>query len=246
MIISSKTNDKFKRLCKFREPKYARAENKCVIETAKVVSDAISKINIDSIYVEISSIDKYKQLLQNVSCDIYYIDPNLCKIVSDTATPSDIFAIVDIPRCEHTSDRYLVLDGVQDPSNIGSIIRCAKAFGFDTIYAIDSAFAYSSKVIRSSMGYVFDVSIITMTREQFSENRFENLYYADMSGKELYKIQSLPQKLGILLGSEGQGVSEMAKSKCVGAIRVPMTNSVESLNVSVACGIILSYINYKF
>ena len=67
-----------------------------------------------------------------------------------------------------------------------------------------------------------------------------------MSGKELYKIQSLPQKLGILLGSEGQGVSGMAKSKCVGAIRVPMTNSVESLNVSVACGIILSYINYKF
>ena len=46
MIISSKTNDKFKRLCKLREPKYARAENKCVIETAKVVSDAISKLNI--------------------------------------------------------------------------------------------------------------------------------------------------------------------------------------------------------
>lgn len=159
--------------------------------------------------------------------------------VSNLETPEGVLAVVPIPKSTAITYPYLVLDGVQDAGNVGTILRTAKAFGFDTVFCVNCADPWSQKVLRSAMG------------AQFGLNVYENFDYANVGG-ELY-IADMPNatekntplsarpknKFGIVLGNEGHGVGAEIRELPHKIVSIPQKKGVESLNVSVAGAIIL-------
>ena len=135
----------------------------------------------------------------------------------------------------------MVLDNLQDPSNLGAIIRSAMAFDFKSIIMLNGVYPYSAKVIRSSMGYVFDINIISYNNAElidFLQKNKYNLVSADMSGIDLKEFKpKFP--LAVVIGNEGNGVSSELKQLSTQIVKIPMNNGVESLNAGVSASIIM-------
>jgi TrmH family RNA methyltransferase len=143
-------------------------------------------------------------------------------------------AVFNVPKNTIHSDRFLVLDRIQDPGNMGTILRTAAAFGFNTVYEIDCVDPYSPKVLRASSGMVFNLNIIEATFETLPD---KPLFVADMHG-ETPGVS--PKEFGIVLSNEGQGVDErFLKLPNAKIAAIPMASGVESLNVAVAGGILM-------
>jgi len=160
-------------------------------------------------------------------------DPKPFDRISSLETSQGILAVVPIPKSSDVTFPYLVLDGIQDPGNVGTILRTAAAFGFNTVFCINSADVWSQKVLRSAMGAQFHLNI----HEGFDQiPEGSELYIADLGGT----TQPRPSgKFGLVLGSEGQGISERIKSFPHKITTVPISGNVESLNVAVAGGILM-------
>lgn len=246
-IITSKSNPIIKYALSLKEKKHALKNGQCIVESEKVVHDLLlSKNKVSTLLVSADKATKFEHLTKRHDGKICYISSDVAKYISDTTTTSGVFAIVDIPKNIPSRKNFLVLDNIQDPSNLGAILRSAKAFGYDDVIMIGGVFAYCPKVIRSSMGYVFDTNIIDMTLEQFADYMYANnfmLYCADMDGFDVKDAPAVSSHYGIVFGNEGNGVSLALKSMCNSVISVPMQNNVESLNVSVSAGIIMYNLN---
>ena len=131
---------------------------------------------------------------------------------------------------------------MQDPGNVGTIVRTAAASGFDTIYLINSADYLSAKVIRSSAGMIFKINLFNVSYDELlkitSENKL-NLICADMKGENIYKFKPNLSSFGIVIGNEGNGVSEVLRGACKFTVSLPMKNGVESLNAGVTASILM-------
>ena len=243
MLISSKQNDIIKYANSIKEPKYAKKYGECIVESEKVVNELVLKNMISTILIEKSKVGKFKYVLDNFKGKVYEITDSISKSLTESITSSGIFAFVKIPNNKSiVGDKILVLDNLQDPSNLGAIIRSAYAFDFKSIVMLSGVYPYSAKVIRSSMGYVFDINLISFNNytellDFLGKNKY-NLVCADMSGEELVKFKS-PKKIALVIGNEGNGVSETLINNASHIIRIPMHNGVESLNASVSASIIM-------
>ena len=150
------------------------------------------------------------------------------------AFDTDIIATVPIPvSTEHTTP-FLILDRIQDPGNLGTILRTASAFNFNTIYLIDCADPWSQKSIRSAMGAQFHLNIHKYNPDHIKGS---TIYIADLNGTPLSAIKPTAP-FGIIMGNEGRGVSAELKRLPHQVVTIPIKN-VESLNVAVAGGIIM-------
>ncbi len=142
---------------------------------------------------------------------------------------------------EKPKTNYLIIDGLQDPGNVGSLIRTAAACGFDYVYLIDSVKVTNSKLIRSSVGTIFNVKVFELSRKQFIEKIKEwhlKLLKADMNGTNIFRFNNTEQ-IGVVVGNEGQGVSKEISDLCCMSISIPMKNNVESLNAAISGSIIM-------
>ncbi len=167
------------------------------------------------------------------------LDPSLMKEIVMTETYVDTFAVCEMKQAERDTRRILFLDDIQDPDNLGALLRSAAAFGFlKVIISHRSADFYNEKTIRAAKGAIFDLELI---RGSLSEQMsiYKRLGYrmigADAHG-QTSPIQS--DKLGLVLGNEGHGLSQSVIDCCDGFVRIE-TSHVESLNVSVAGGILM-------
>jgi TrmH family RNA methyltransferase len=128
---------------------------------------------------------------------------------------------------------------------LGAIIRTACAFGFDTIFTIDSVYPYSAKAIRSSMGYVFTVNFVDVDYSQLEKIKKNNnilFYAADMDGEIIDDIVVNAENVAVIIGNEGQGVSKELRLVADKTVAIPMKNNVESLNASVSASIIMYFL----
>jgi len=246
MLISSKQNDIIKYANSIKEPKYSKKYGECFVESEKVINELVLKNIVSTILVEENKLDKYKHILHNFKGKVFEITESISNYLTESVTSSGIFAFVKIPNNRQSvGDRILVLDNLQDPSNLGAIIRSAMAFDFKSIIMLNGVYPYSAKVIRSSMGYVFDINIISYNISQlidFLEKNKYNLVSADMSGTELKSfIPKFP--LALVIGNEGNGVSQELKKLSNQIVRIPMNNGVESLNAGVSASIIMYNLN---
>ncbi|MCM1403955.1 MAG: RNA methyltransferase [Prevotella sp.] len=149
-------------------------------------------------------------------------------------------AVARIPQPTAPTTPFLVLDRIQDPGNLGTLLRTALAFNFKTIYTIDCVDPYSPKVIRASSGMVLRLNVIDTDYEHLPVN---TLYYiADLHGKPPTPIKH--PNFGIVLGNEGQGINPIFYQKPHQVVTIPMTAGCESLNVAVAGGIIMCYTHF--
>ena len=169
------------------------------------------------------------------------VSPSTLAKISDTQTPQGILLVVrqQLSTLEEVAAKKIiaVLDGVQDPGNVGTILRTAEAFNCGVILLDGSAEIFNPKVVRSSMGAIFYLPIVTLTRAEFlsamAVRNVEILAAALDSSAEVYSRHDFSRQAAIVFGSEASGVSKEI-------IFIPMSGRAESLNVATAAAIILS------
>lgn len=167
---------------------------------------------------------------------------------ASTDTPQGVLAVSDIPDASLTAPgplaRYLVLDAVQDPGNVGTVIRTAAAFGVTaTICLPGTVDVWNAKVVRSAMGTLFSHSVVPLSVPgllAFLKDHKVDCWAADTEGDTLGQlVQALPRRLALIVSNEGAGLSAEASALVTKHVSIPMAPGVESLNVAVATGILL-------
>lgn len=241
--ITSRQNPRIVEISKLKQKKFRDETGLVILEGERIVCDALNQgIQPKSIAVCENALAKFEHLLNTVDCDIFVLAQNVFEVLTNTQNSQGILAVVKFepsPFCLPTQN-FLVLDGVQDPGNLGTIIRTAVALNYTQIYLHNCVDIRNDKVLRATMGTVFkaklmivDVSLLQQIANQ------ANLVVADMNGTDLHKI-ALKGMFGIVLGNEAHGVSSELKNLSKKTVSVPMQNNVESLNVAVA-GALLMY-----
>ncbi|MBE5738385.1 MAG: RNA methyltransferase [Clostridiales bacterium] len=239
-MITSKDNDLIKLCNKIKQKKHSREERLCLVETIKLVNQLYLKGKLTHILV---TSEKYDLVRNYNKCEIIIVSDSIADYLSEAKTTDGVFGICKIiDNTNYDYSRCLVLDRLQDPSNLGAIIRSAHAFGYNTIFAIDSVYPYTYKSIRSSMGYVFDINYIDTNLDgllEYKEKYNISLVSADMSGEIVDDFEPKSDNIAIVIGNEGKGVSRELMNLSDNTIRIPMGDDVESLNASVSAGIIM-------
>ena len=231
MIITSLDNPKIKYLASLSKAKERKQEQKFIVEGKHLVDEAKKQ----NVLIEAYSIEEKEGYIQ--------VSPSVMKKISNTNTLVSEIGLCKMLEKRELSNKLLLLDGVQDPGNMGALIRSAKAFGFDTIILGDGCVdIYNDKVIRSSQGAIFKLNFITSNIKDFILSHKEYKIYGTnvVNGIPMEDVMK-EGKLGIVLGNEGNGISKETSSVIEKNIYIPMENT-ESLNVSVAGGILMYYL----
>lgn len=239
-MITSKDNKTIKLIDKIKQKKYSRELSLCFVESIKIVKQLYNQNLVDTI---ILSEDKQNLIKTFNGCRIEVVSNNIAKYISDSVSFDGVMAIAKIsPQNIADYSKCIILDNIQDPSNLGAIIRSARAFGYNTILAINSVYPYTFKCIRSSMGYIFDINYIDITFNQLielKENSKLSIISADMNGISLDNFTKPSGNYAIVIGNEGNGVSDEMLKLSDSVISIPMMNNVESLNASVSASILM-------
>lgn len=242
--ITSSSNEWLKNVAKLKDKKYSQMYSLCLVETYKIVKECLNKGIVKEVILTRTQYQKHGELYTK----LIVIEDNLASKLSSTNATDGIFAVIAIPKQEtKIGDNILVLDHLQDPSNLGAIIRTAYACDYQTIYLLGSVYPYSAKVVRSSMGYVFDIKLKEVTLADIKEQK-QNGYAclcADMNGENIFTCKWVPKKHMLVIGNEGHGVSEDLFKLVDRTLSIPMGNKVESLNASVSAGIMMYQINQQ-
>lgn len=238
MVITSTENDKVKEVVKLlNDRKYRKTSGKYVIEGARLVADAVSNhASVQSVFVSESRQSNYCYDNQIVVSDKVFAK------MSDTVNSQGVLAVVAKRETESLSrSNALILDGLQDPGNVGTLLRTAASCGFLDIYAFNTVDLYSPKVLRAAMSAHCYLNLYE--RDDMDE-LFEELYdyeilACDMSGESVFKHQFLGVKVALILGNEGNGLSEYVRKNVEKKVSLPMLTNFESLNVAVAGSVIM-------
>lgn len=250
MIITSKDNELIKHVKKLKEKKYRDEFGEYIIEGIKIIEEAIAeKAKIKKIII---CKDREYKSLANSSYDFVYVDERVFSSISDVTNPQGVMAIVeksDDKQIDFSEDTFLILDNIQDPGNMGTIIRTCDSLNMkQIIVSKGSADVYNPKVVRSTMGAIFRVRVIEQNDlvETIKEMKKHNIkvYATDLkTDKSIYNISY--EKSAIVIGNEANGVSSEVLNECTEKIKIPMLGKTESLNAAIATSIILYEINRK-
>ena len=240
MVYTSINNEKIKNIKKLQTKKYRDLENKYFIESEHLVEEAYNSGTLDTLIVSENS---------NFKLDITTITVNevVKKYLSELESPKDVMGICKKKEGKIEGNKILILDGVQDPGNLGTIIRSSAAFNVDTIIlSNDTVDLYNSKVVRSSQGMLFKTNIVKGNLLEIIPSLKEQGYkvYATNveNGMDIKEIDK-NEKMAIIMGNEGNGVKKEISSLSDKNIYIKMNQTCESLNVAVATSIILYEIN---
>ena len=175
---------------------------------------------------------------------VFLLSDPVFRSVCDTKTPQGIAAVLSLQAKEAAGPRLLALDGVQDPGNVGTIIRTADAAGFDGIlFSPDCADLFSPKVLRSTMGSIFRLgfSFPASLPEKLESLKKEgySILSTQLDGDPFYERKAVSDSFVLVIGNEGNGVSDAVKSTATHRLRLPMRGGAESLNAAVAAGIMM-------
>lgn len=258
-IITSKENALIKKVCKLKERKYRNEYGMYIAEGAKLVKEAINenaKINQIIVSEEAISSNLIEKILKVELQKVEYIQVtnDIFKMLSDVEKSQGIMAVIekraDEKEIDYKQDIILALDDIQDPGNLGTIIRTADSVGLTQILVSKGTVeAYNPKVIRSSMGAIFRVKIIECvdlvnTLKQVKSNDFQIMVTSLKAKKSIYDI-NLKRK-AIVMGNEANGVSQDILDLANEKVIIPMLGKTESLNASVATAVILyEYVRQK-
>ncbi len=252
-IITSKDNPVIKLYQKLSSSKKERVQyGLFVLEGLRITEDAIrEESGLSHILITEQAYEKYgEKLFQADLRDtrVIVISNELGNKIASTGTPQGVFAICRIPAQKQMTfaenGRYIVLFGLQDPGNVGMMIRTADALGLDGVILSGSCDLYSPKVIRSTMGSVFRVNIMI---ENDAEKLFEMLHSSGVEtsaaviDKDAVPVTDLcfEGRQAVLIGNEGNGLPREISNACTRRITIPMHGNVNSLNAAMAAGILM-------
>lgn len=234
MKITSLTNQKVKYYVRLKDKKFRDAENMFLVEGDHLVNEAINK----GYAREIISLNEFDSDLP-----VVLVTEEIMKKISSQKSISPICAVCRKIPTNKIGETVIALDDIQDPGNLGTIIRSSVAFDIDTILLGDkSVDLYNEKVIRSSEGMIFKKNVLRCNlHEKLLELKKSGyqIIGTDLKNGTNVKAFDFPKKVVIVMGNEGNGLSDLVKEVCDNYIYIDMNNECESLNVAVASSIIL-------
>ena len=243
MIITSKNNDTYKFLKGLLEKKH-RQENKLFMVEKPVVIEEARDFEIEYLAVSESAFkeNKFENILKRVEeKNIYVFSDKIFKNLCDAVTSPGILAYYrEIHRdFDRTSGKFLYLDDIREPGNLGGMIRSADAFGLDgLIISPNSCDLYNPKTVRSSMSSIFRVPIYFMSREELVNLDF-NIIATSLENSRSTRDYEFKDKDIVVIGNEAKGVSDFLMSHAKEFLNIPISPNVDSLNANVAASIII-------
>jgi TrmH family RNA methyltransferase len=240
MVITSKSNQLIKKVVALSDKKFRREYGEYLVEGIKPVSECINAGK------EISQIVCTQNLAEKYDGALVVSD-ELFKYISSEKTPQGVLAVVKLPETKVLSPKghSLLLDKLQDPGNLGTIIRTANAAGYSDIYLVNCTDAFSPKAVRASMSGIFFVDIhIGEYEEVFKALSGIPLITADMDGENIFSFNP-PKNFCLCIGNEGNGVSDEVKGHSAFTVKIPMRSTCESLNAAVSAAISMYTLNNK-
>ena len=236
MKIESLDNKKVKNWTKLKEKKYRDQNGLFLIEGNHLIEEA-SKYNV---IVEIITTD---ESLSSEIYPIYYVSEAVMKKLSFQVTSSNICAVCKKLEENEINSSCLILDGIQDPGNLGTMIRSAVAFNVNhLVLGFDCVDLYNEKVIRASEGMLFHLNIIRTDLTAFIneiKQKDYHVYKTDVENGKHVNQTKFSKKSAVIIGNEGNGVSEAIKKLVPDSIYIPMNDNCESLNAGVSASIIM-------
>ena len=234
-MITSLTNERIKEYAKLNQNKYREEKGLFIVEGPHLVEEA-KKLGL--LVEVITTLPTVEGLLVNDA---------VMKKISNTVHPVKVLGICKMLKKSEIKDHVLVLDTISDPTNLGTLLRSAVAFGFDTVFLSNGCVdCYNDKVIRGSQGAIFKVNIIKGDLLEFLskiKKTHQILGTNVRIGEDVSKVQIKP-KMAVILGNEARGMCEEANQYTDSNLYIKMFNT-ESLNVSVAGSILMYEISKK-
>ena len=258
-VITSKDNEIVKEIKKLKEKKYRDQENKFIVEGIKMVQEAINEnVKISKIVVCEDCINdgtlKQDLLYEIAKQNCVYVSEKIFQTITDVETPQGILAVIEKNNNEDEisfdEDIIVVLDGIQDPGNLGTILRTIDSVGLKQIVLSEKTVdAYSPKVIRSTMGAIYRINVIRSKNiieilKDMKKNKYEIVVTSLQTEASIYDMDY--KNKVIVIGNEANGVSKKVLDIANKKVKIPMLGKTESLNVAVATGVILyEYVRKK-
>ncbi|MDD3839558.1 MAG: 23S rRNA (guanosine(2251)-2'-O)-methyltransferase RlmB [Clostridia bacterium] len=253
--ITSMKNPLIKRIRSLNIKKYRDQYNRFIIEGTKIVDEFIdSGASIDQVLYSdkvfsMSYGDQLIEKLEDNKIENIKVDDNILKQLCNTKTPQGILAVVkkiEYQLCDviDKAELLIIIDGVQDPGNLGTIIRTADAVNVDgIIVSQDTVDVYNDKTIRSTMGSILRVPVVKCSNLGgcIQKLRGDNFFIcaADVNATSYYFDIIYPDKTALLIGNESRGIDDGVLAVSDKSVKIPMPGGSESLNVSIATAVIL-------
>ena len=258
-VISSKDNEFIKHVKKLKDKKYRDINQEFVIEGIKLIREAIEE-NADIKQIIIcdnclnSDVIPKKLMYEIAKYECVYVTEKIFRTITDVNTPQGLLAIIGRNSTEneinYNQDIIVALDDIQDPGNLGTILRTVDSIGLNQILVSKgTADCYNPKVVRSTMGAIFRIKIIECdnlekTLQEARNHQYKVIVTSLQTENSVYDIKY--NKKVVVIGNEANGVSAEIQNLADEKIKIPMLGKTESLNASVATGIVLyEYVRQK-
>ena len=237
MLYSSINNEKIKNIKKLNTKKYRDETNMYLVEGEHLVKEAYENNALEELI-----------LLENIELNIKiktnYVTENVLKHISNLDNPNGIIGICKKKENNLQGNKIVILEDIQDPGNLGTIIRSCVAFNVDTlVLSKNTVDLYNPKVIRATQGMIFKLNIIISEnlKELITDLKKNNYTIYSTNVKNGKSLKTIEKKglFAIIMGNEGNGVSEELNNICDEFLYIDMNKNCESLNVAVATSIIL-------
>jgi len=260
-IIVSAQNTLIKEVKKLQQKKYRDFNKKYLVEGIRMVEEGLRYDVLESFFYDeticktgrgSNLLHKIKEKVKsenNTGC--YEVTSSILNGLAETETPQGIVAvaiqrITELPSLAYNNDTglLLIIDGIQDPGNLGTLLRTAWACGTQAVICLPGTVEpFNNKVVRATMGSIFQIPLIineswTNTKRWCYEQQY-SLVAGDISGQFEYSKVHYPQKVALIIGNEGHGLMSVSPDQVDYKVKIPLLNGVESLNASVAGGILL-------
>ena len=239
MVIESKSNPRARAMAALKQKKIRRERGEYLVEGVKMVSECIAAgCGVSCIMCT----EEYGSAFPGavvVSRAVY-------ESISDEMSPQGVLASVKLPdvSARPATGKCLLLDGLQDPGNVGTIIRTANAAGYGEVYLAGCADPFSPKAVRASMSGIFFTRVMqcASASEAIGVLGGVPLVCADMNGRSVYDFAP-PEIFCLCIGSEGSGLSGEVRAAAAHTVKIPMRPTCESLNAAVSAGILMYILN---
>lgn len=249
-MITSTSNPQVKRLLLLQKKSKARNEEGVfVVEGLRMFAE-VPQERVEKVYVSETLYNKKKHDLNWAEFPVEILSDSVFKHVSDTQTPQGVLCIVKQKKYDLATlidienPHFMLLDNLQDPGNLGTIVRTAEGAGVDAVFmSKDCVDIYNPKTIRSTMGSIYRMPTIYIEDtvnllEIFKEKGIKS-YAAHLDGKNSYDKEDYRTGTAILIGNEGNGLREELSKKADIWVRIPMEGQVESLNAAIAASVFM-------
>lgn len=241
--IGSKENRRFKSWKKLKDKKYRKASGTLLVEGAVVIEEIMAEGYVKELIVDKEKVDQHRPLIETAEVEVTLLDHRLFNELVSTETDQGILALcrsflvdaANLPK----SGRFLYADGIQDPGNFGGMIRSAEAFHFDGVLVgpgtVDPT---NDKCIRASMASAFRLPVAYVTDEKLFAYKERGALFAalDIRGEGM-AVEGENKNIVLIVGNEARGIREELLEKVDLRLRIPMKETIDSLNANVAASI---------